>query len=167
MKSAAAVVASGRFRIAQFGSKARRSPRGDRKGRPVAAIESFSYGDHPSQLIHVWQPAAAENAPFPVAVLLHGGWWRDSHDAGEMDPIAAELVEAGWLVWNVEYRRTGDDGGGWPQPLDDVRAALALLGERITEGAEPGDGDPAHEAWHAVREWLARTERSRREGAQR
>ncbi|MBB4931426.1 acetyl esterase/lipase [Lipingzhangella halophila] len=107
----------------------------------MAATERFSYGEHPSQVIHVWQPDVAEDAPFPVAVLLHGGWWRDRHDTQSMDRIASELAHSGWLVWNVEYRRIGGDGGGWPQTLDDVRAALALLGERISDGAEPGDPD--------------------------
>ncbi|MBB6172285.1 acetyl esterase/lipase [Nocardiopsis mwathae] len=104
---------------------------------PVSA--TLCYGRHPSQVIHVRQPDTDADAPFPVAVLLHGGWWRDRFDTRLMEPIAADLAEAGWLVWNIEYRRTGEDGGGWPQTLDDVRAALDLLNARLHDGAEPGD----------------------------
>ncbi len=88
------------------------------------------YGDHPSQIVHRWDPAPATpsgGGPAPVAVLLHGGWWRDLHDARLMDPIARDLSAAGWAVWNIEYRRTGTDGGGWPQTRDDVARALDLL----------------------------------------
>ena len=44
-----------------------------------------------------------------------------------MTPLAEDLAAAGWVVWNVEYRRTGADGGGWPQTVDDVARALDLL----------------------------------------
>lgn len=97
-----------------------------------------SYGDHPSQIVHRWEPEGTDG-PAPVAVLLHGGWWRDRHDASLMDPIARELAAGGWAVWNVEYRRTGDDGGGWPQTLDDVGDALGYLADRAA--GEPGRYD--------------------------
>ena len=42
-----------------------------------------------------------------------------------MDGLAADLAASGWLAVNVEYRRVGADGGGWPATFDDVRAALA------------------------------------------
>lgn len=87
-----------------------------------------TYGDHPSQIVHRHAPRTAPG-PAPVAVLLHGGWWRDRHDAGLMAPLADDLRDAGWAVWNVEYRRTGADGGGWPQTVDDVARALDLLAD--------------------------------------
>lgn len=93
-----------------------------------------SYGEHPSQIVHRWDPEGAEG-PAPVAVLLHGGWWRDLHDVHLMDPIARDLAASGWAVWNVEYRRTGEDGGGWPRTRDDVARALDLL-------AATADRDP-------------------------
>ncbi|MEE2036678.1 alpha/beta hydrolase [Nocardiopsis sp. CT-R113] len=89
---------------------------------------TVAYGDHPSQIVHSWEPEGADG-PAPVAVLLHGGWWRDRHDATLMDPLARDLAASGWAVWNVEYRRTGDDGGGWPQTLDDVGDALGFLAD--------------------------------------
>ena len=87
-----------------------------------------AYGEHSSQIVHRRDPEAS-SGPAPVAVLLHGGWWRDLHDARLMDPLARDLAAAGWAVWNVEYRRTGADGGGWPQSVDDVARALDLLAD--------------------------------------
>ncbi|MBR8740273.1 S9 family peptidase [Nocardiopsis sp. MG754419] len=96
---------------------------------------STAYGDHPSQIVHRHPPRRSDG-PAPVAVLLHGGWWRDLHDAHLMDPLAEDLTAAGWAVWNVEYRRTGVDGGGWPQTVDDVARALDLLA--VTADREDG-----------------------------
>ena len=31
-------------------------------------------------------------------------------------------------MWSLEYRRVGDDGGGWPGTGEDVQAAVAALG---------------------------------------
>jgi acetyl esterase/lipase len=96
---------------------------------------TVSYGDHPSQTMDRWEVRAADGAPAPIAVLLHGGWWRDRYGADLMDPLARDLAGAGWAVWNVEYRRTGADGGGWPRTLDDVGDALELVAD--TAAREP------------------------------
>ena len=111
-------------------------------GRVGRRAEVLRYGAHPSQKVEVGGPErGADGGPAPVAVLLHGGFWRDVRAADLMDPLGADLAAAGWRVWNVEYRRTGSDGGGWPQTLDDVRAALALLGERLpAEGSADRPG---------------------------
>ncbi|MFD6950015.1 peptidase S9 [Nocardiopsis sp. TSRI0078] len=100
---------------------------------------TVAYGDHPSQTVHLWDPEGGAGGPSPVAVLLHGGWWRDGFGAGLMDPLARDLAAAGWTVWNVEYRRTGGDGGGWPQTLDDVGRALEFLAGAAAR--EPGRHD--------------------------
>jgi pimeloyl-ACP methyl ester carboxylesterase len=41
-------------------------------------------------------------------------------------PCAA-LAGAGWAVWSVEYRRVGEEGGGWPNTLLDVATAADHL----------------------------------------
>ena len=51
-----------------------------------------------------------------------------------MAALAVDLADRGWATWNVEYRRVGN-GGGVPETLDDVRAAIAAL----TQLAEPLD----------------------------
>jgi acetyl esterase/lipase len=34
--------------------------------------------------------------------------------------LAAALTAEGYATWSLEYRRLGDEGGGWPGTLDDV-----------------------------------------------
>ena len=43
-----------------------------------------------------------------------------------MVALAVDLADRGWATWNVEYRRVGT-GGGVPESLDDVRAAIDAL----------------------------------------
>lgn len=67
--------------------------------------------------------------PFPVAVLLHGGYWRSRYGKSLMRAVAGDLRRRGVASWNVEYRRVGRHRGGWPMTLDDVGAAIDLLAE--------------------------------------
>src|SRR5262245_61264123 len=72
--------------------------------------------------------------PLPVVVLLHGGFWRGRYGKVLMRPLARAVVANGWAAWNVEYRRVGrlGGGGGWPDTLTDVAAAVDAL------AAQPG-----------------------------
>ena len=69
--------------------------------------------------------------PHPVAVLLHGGFWRVPYRRDQMEPLAADLRHRGWATWNVEYRAMGarwrGGGGGWPVTGEDVAAAIDVL----------------------------------------
>src|SRR5437867_13024989 len=42
-------------------------------------------------------------------------------------PMAAALTDAGIATWNLEYRRLGNPGGGWPGTFDDVAAGALHL----------------------------------------
>jgi acetyl esterase/lipase len=64
----------------------------------------------------------------PVAVVLHGGFWKAEYDLGLMDALCADLVARGWAAFNVEYRRLGN-GGGVPATLEDVGAAIDALAD--------------------------------------
>lgn len=66
--------------------------------------------------------------PFPVAVAIHGGYWRARYTKRIQKPAATDLVRRGLAVWNIEYRRLGG-GGGWPATFEDVAAAIDLLAE--------------------------------------
>jgi acetyl esterase/lipase len=90
-----------------------------------------------------------------VAVLIHGGFWRDRFDLTLMEPLAADLVARGWTAWNIEYRRLGS-GGGVPETLDDVGAAIDHLAELgVSDGRVVAIGHSAGghlAAWAAARE---------------
>ena len=65
--------------------------------------------------------------PFPIAIVLHGGYWQPPYGKLIMRPLCLDLARRGYAALNVEYRRLGRDGGGWPQTFDDVAAGIDLL----------------------------------------
>ncbi|MFD1720314.1 alpha/beta hydrolase family protein [Amnibacterium endophyticum] len=86
--------------------------------------ERFEYGDGPMRYA-VLHPA--EDAVGTV-VLIHGGFWRGAPELFDgPTPLAEALVARGRHVWQIEYRQL-PNGGGYPQTLDDVAAAIELLG---------------------------------------
>ncbi|OZC67420.1 alpha/beta hydrolase [Rhodococcus sp. 15-725-2-2b] len=91
----------------------------------------LSYGDHPEQRVELRVPES--DGPFPVAVLIHGGYWRSRWEFDLMDAIAVDLTARGYATWNIEYRRP--DEHGWDVMTDDVASALAAL------ETAPGDLD--------------------------
>ena len=75
----------------------------------------------------LWLPAnmaPAEKAP--LIVLIHGGCWLNQFDIKHTFPLSSALAEAGYAVWSLEYRRTGDTGGGWPGSFNDIKQGLAF-----------------------------------------
>ena len=83
------------------------------------------YGDHPSQHAELFLPD--EGPAEATAVVIHGGFWRDRYDRHLMDGLCADLAASGWAAWNLEYRRVGDDGGGWPATCDDIKCGIDAL----------------------------------------
>ena len=122
---------------------------------PVAAplgTKTIKYGDDPSQLVELTVPDGTARG---VVVVIHGGFWKAAYDLELGRPLAVDLVERGWAALNIEYRRVGN-GGGVPQTLDDVRAAIGALDDTeldltavVTLGHSPG-GHLAAWAGHAV-----------------
>ncbi|CAA9500890.1 MAG: hypothetical protein AVDCRST_MAG53-1954 [uncultured Solirubrobacteraceae bacterium] len=83
--------------------------------------------DHPAQVADLHVPRG--DGPFPVAVMLHGGYWHAAYGKLTTRPLAADLARRGLATWNVEYRRLGrNQGGGWPATFDDVATAIDHLG---------------------------------------
>jgi acetyl esterase/lipase len=85
------------------------------------------YGASPHQVCDLHRPAG--RGPHPVAVVLHGGYWQAPYTKLIMRPLCVDLASRGYAAWNVEYRRLGRDGGGWPMTFDDVAAAIDLLAD--------------------------------------
>ena len=93
---------------------------------PTATI---AYGSAPSQYAELFRPSG--RGPFPVVVLVHGGCWTVKFGGiTQMRNVAGALAARGIAVWNVEYRRVDEDGGGYPGTYLDVNAALDKLAEQ-------------------------------------
>jgi acetyl esterase/lipase len=107
-----------------------------------------NYGDDPSQYGVLYGEG-------PVAVLIHGGFWKAEYGLELMDALCSDLVARGWAAWNIEYRRLGN-GGGVPETLDDVGAAIDHLVEldvdrsRVVAIGHSAGGHLA--AWAATRD---------------
>ena len=89
--------------------------------------ERIRYGDAPQQFGELRLPQG--EGPFPVLVVIHGGCWQNAFDYLYMTRLAAWLTERGIATWTIEYRRLGDDGGGWPGTFLDVANATDALRE--------------------------------------
>ncbi len=91
-----------------------------------APTATIAYGSAPSQFAELFRPDGP--GPFPVVVLVHGGCWTiEFGGITQMRNVAGALAARGIAVWNVEYRRSDEAGGGYPGTYQDIHAALASL----------------------------------------
>jgi acetyl esterase/lipase len=89
------------------------------------------YGDVPQQFAHVRFPRDGERAA--AVVNIHGGYWRAKYDLAHAGHFCAALSTAGVVTINVEYRRVGHPGGGWPGTFEDVRRAFEYVLQHAVE----------------------------------
>jgi len=78
--------------------------------RSSGARERVAYGSGPRRFADLRLPAkgAARDGPgtgaWPVAVVVHGGCWREGADLHYMDELAVALNGLGWATWSIEFR---------------------------------------------------------------
>jgi acetyl esterase/lipase len=117
--------------------------------------ERVEYGNAPSQFGELFVPS---DDPRGTIVLVHGGSWRTDTNLSLVRPVARDLSREGYVVWNVEYRRVGEPGGGWPGTFEDVGTAIDHLG--ALSGDHPVDPDRVvvvgHSAGGTLALWAAR-----------
>ncbi len=89
------------------------------------ADRTVSYGAAPQQTVEI--RLSAQSGLHPVVLLLHGGCWQNAFDRAYLGHLAEALRRQGWATFNIEYRRLGDPGGGWPGTFDDVQAATNFV----------------------------------------
>jgi acetyl esterase/lipase len=95
--------------------------------RPSAPPDArVVYGGESCQFGELRLPTG-RHGPLPVVVVIHGGFWRSRYSLALMNPVAAALTSAGVATWNIEYRRIGNPGGGWPGTFQDVAQAVDYL----------------------------------------
>lgn len=117
---------------------------------------TLRYGRHIAQCGDLRVPRS--QPPQAIVVLVHGGFWRHEWRRDLMDGLAVDLTARGYATWNIEYRRLGPSGGGWPQSRDDVvDAVTSLTGmpdapARVDHTVLLGHSAGAHLALHAAAE---------------
>jgi acetyl esterase/lipase len=111
----------------------------------------IAYGDKKEQFGELRVPKG--NGPFPVIVVIHGGCWQNAFDYVYMTRLSVWFVEHGIATWTIEYRRLGDDGGGWPGTFLDVADATDSL--RKIAGESKLDLDRVYAAGHSAGGQLA------------
>lgn len=80
----------------------------------------LAYGKAALQFGLLFLPEISADAKPPLVIFVHGGCWLNAYDIGHSKALSQALTEAGYAVWSLEYRRVGDEGGGWPGSLNDI-----------------------------------------------
>src|ERR1041384_1557534 len=112
---------------------------------PPPADARIAYGTEPLQfgdLRHADGDA--------LAVVLHGGSWKATYNLIHLAHLCIALGEAGIATFNVEYRRVGDPGGGWPGSLEDVLLAVEHARGLSRRPVLVGHSAGGHLALHAA-----------------
>ena len=91
----------------------------------------IAYGDDEFQFGELYLPNG--KGPHPVAIVIHGGYWRARYDLRHIGHFCVALSKAGIAAWSLEYRRIGNAGGGFPGTFDDVRTGASHLAKIATE----------------------------------
>jgi acetyl esterase/lipase len=122
---------------------------------PPAPVELVAYGPLPLQFGEL--RLSRGPGPHPTLVTIHGGFWRARYGLDYFDVIGDALAAAGVASWNIEYRRLGNEGGGWPGTLRDVAAAVDFV--RVLAARYPLDlartGTLGHSAGGHLALWAA------------
>jgi len=94
---------------------------------PPPADERLAYNADPNQFGDLRLPGKKRKDPFPVVMNIHGGYWRAKYDLLHAGHLCAALARKGCATWNVEYRRVGNPGGGWPGTFEDIANSHRFL----------------------------------------
>lgn len=91
----------------------------------LTEVFHIPYGNQPSQFGVLRMPEFPGLKP--VVITIHGGFWQSKYGLEENDPLDEDLTSRGYATWNIEYRRVGEEGGGWPGTFIDVIDAVNHL----------------------------------------
>ena len=101
---------------------------GDVLELPIAEVaQTQDYGSSPQNTVVNIRGSDSSRG---VVTLIHGGCWSNAYDLNHALPMAEALSTMGYDVWVPEYRRVGDEGGGWPGSLEDIVAAVEFVTDK-------------------------------------
>src|SRR5258708_20253705 len=92
---------------------------------PPPADARLVYGSDPNQFLDLRLPKS--KGPYPTVINIHGGFWRAKYGLEHAGHLCAALTKKGIATWNLEYRRVGNAGGGWPGSFEDIANGFRFL----------------------------------------
>ena len=101
--------------------------------QPPPADARIRYGPDPNQFFDLRFPSGGPSSNdkqgkgHPLVLNIHGGFWRSRYSLDHAGHLCAALTAKQLVTANVEYRRVGNAGGGWPATFADVRMAYTVL----------------------------------------
>jgi acetyl esterase/lipase len=98
---------------------------------PPPFDERVQYGEDHQHFAELRFPVG--RGPFPYLFVIHGGFWQSAYDLSHIGHLCAALTGEGIITCNVEYRRLGDPGGGWPGTFQDIGLATERISEIISQ----------------------------------
>jgi len=113
------------------------------------------YGRDPNQLAELRFPPG--EGPFPLLLVIHGGFWMAAHDLQHISHFCTELTSNGIVTCSLEYRRVGQKGGGWPGTLLDVANGTEYIRQLMSRDRRVDTGRVAvigHSAGGQLALWL-------------
>ncbi|MEC7517611.1 MAG: alpha/beta hydrolase [Pseudomonadota bacterium] len=127
---------------------------GDVLQLPVNEVaQTLAYGSSPlNTVVNI----KGSDSSLGAVTLIHGGCWSNAYDRNHTLPMAEALSTMGYDVWVPEYRRVGDEGGGWPGSLEDIIAVVEFVTDKT--GQQPilvGHSAGGHLALRAAQKGLA------------
>jgi len=90
----------------------------------------IKYGPDPQHFAELRLPDGP--GPFPLLFVIHGGFWQSAYDLKHIGSFCTALTNKGIVTCNLEYRRIGNSGGGWPGTFQDVSLATDHVLETIS-----------------------------------
>ncbi len=97
---------------------------------PPPFDKRLQYSQNPQHFAELRLPDG--QGPFPFLFVIHGGFWQSTYDLSHIGHLCAALTRKGIITCNLEYRRLGNPGGGWPGTFQDMSLATDHILETIS-----------------------------------
>lgn len=104
------------------------------------ADKKVTYGEDPNQYGLLWLANNSDNNSYKsdiLVIFIHGGCWLTYFDISHTYAATTAMAQAGYNVWSLEYRRTGESGGGWPTTFEDIKKGIAASSNLAEHGVKP------------------------------
>jgi acetyl esterase/lipase len=126
----------------------------------------LQYGRDSNQFAELQFPLG--EGPFPLLFVIHGGFWLATYDLQHISPLCSELTSCGIVTCSLEYRRIGQEGGGWPGTFLDVVNGTEYFRQLLIQDRRVDMGRAAvmgHSAGGHLALWLGGSHRLQKSSA--